>query len=140
VDGSVIAQLASPDMCLPIQYALTYPDRVAGIAEHFQLEKIGTLSFEPPNLEIFRSLSLGFEVARRGGSAPVVFNAANEAAVKEFLAGTIKFVNIIELVEQCLDKHKVQKNVTLEQLLEIDGWARKQVKETIRRKAGDIKI
>ncbi|MHC4074802.1 MAG: 1-deoxy-D-xylulose-5-phosphate reductoisomerase [Planctomycetota bacterium] len=140
VDGSVIAQLASPDMCLPIQYALTYPDRVAGIAEHLQLEKIGTLSFEPPNLEIFRSLSLGFDVARTGGSAPVVFNAANETAVEEFLAGVIKFVNIIELVEQCLDKHNVQKNVTLEQLLEIDGWARKQVKEAVRRKAGDIKI
>jgi 1-deoxy-D-xylulose-5-phosphate reductoisomerase len=70
----------------------------------------------------------------------VVFNAANEAAVEEFLAGAIKFVNIIELVEQCLDIHQLQKDLTLEQLLEIDGWARKQVKEAVRRKAGDIKI
>ncbi len=70
----------------------------------------------------------------------MVFNAANEAAVEEFLAGTIKFVNIIELVEQCLDIHQLQKDLTLEQLLEIDSWARKQVKDAVRRKSRNIKI
>ena len=127
VDGSVIALLGRPDMCLPIQYALTYPSRVAGIAEHLRLEEIGKLTFEKPNLKTFRALSLGFEVARTGGTAAVVFNAANEAAVQEFLAGRIKFVSIVELIEHCLNKHNVKRCVSLEELLEADAWARKEV-------------
>ncbi len=127
VDGSLIALLGSPDMCLPIQYALTYPARVAGVAEHLQLERVGKLTFERPNPETFRALSLGFEVARTGGTAAVVFNAANEAAVEEFLAGRIKFVSIIELIEHCLNKHNVKRRVSLEELLEADAWARREV-------------
>jgi len=129
VDGSVIAQLGEPDMCLPIQYALTYPARVAGIAKRLRLEEISKLTFERPNLETFRALSLGFEVARTGGTAAVVFNAANEAAVEEFLAGRIKFVNIVELIEHCLNKHNVKTTVSLEELLEADAWARREVTE-----------
>ncbi|MBA7656686.1 1-deoxy-D-xylulose 5-phosphate reductoisomerase [subsurface metagenome] len=129
VDGSVIAQLGAPDMCLPIQYALTYPARVAGIAKHLQLEELGKLTFERPNLETFRVLSLGFEVARTGGTAAVVFNAANEAAVQEFLAGRIKFVNIVEVIEHCLNKHSVKSCASLEELLEADAWARREVLE-----------
>jgi 1-deoxy-D-xylulose-5-phosphate reductoisomerase len=129
VDGSVIAQLGEPDMCLPIQYALTHPARVAGIARGVRLEEIGKLTFEKPNLETFRSLSLGYEVARTGGTAAVVFNAANEAAVEEFLAGRIKFVNIVELIEHCLNKHNVKTTVSLEELLEADAWARREVTE-----------
>jgi len=128
VDGSVMAQLATPDMCLPIQYALTYPRRVVGIAERLRFEEIGRLTFERPNLQKFRALSLGFEVARAGGTAAAVFNAANEAGVSEFLAGRIKFVNIVELIEHCLNKHSVKTGVSLEELLEADGWARKEVK------------
>ncbi len=128
VDGSVIAQLGTPDMCLPIQYALTYPARVAGIAEHLRLEEIRKLTFERPDLETFRALSLGYEVARTGGTAAAVFNAANEAAVQEFLAGRIKFVNIVELVEHCLSKHDVKTNVSLEELLEADAWARREAR------------
>jgi len=127
VDGSVIAQLGVPDMCLPIQYALTYPARVAGIGKHLRLEEIGKLTFEKPNLETFRALSLGFEVARTGGTAAVVFNASNEKAVQEFLAGRIKFVSIIKLVEDCLNKHNVKTSVSLEELLEADAWARREV-------------
>jgi len=134
VDGSVIAQLGSPDMCLPIQYALTYPARVAGIAKHLRLEEIRKLTFERPDLETFRALSLGYEVARTGGTAAVVFNAANEAAVQEFLAGRIKFVNIIELIEHCLNKHSVKTNVSLKELLEADAWARREVASSITRK------
>ena len=74
-------------------------------------------------------LKLGFEVARTGGTAAVVFNAANEAAVEEFLAGRIKFVTIVELIEHCLNKHSIKKNVSLEELFEADNWARKQVKK-----------
>ncbi len=127
VDGSMIAQLGEPDMCLPIQYALTYPARVAGIAGGLRLEEVGKLTFEKPNLQTFRALSLGYEVARTGGTAAVVFNAANEAAVEEFLAGRIKFVNIVELIEHCLNKHDVKTTVSLEELLEADAWARREV-------------
>lgn len=129
VDGSMMAQLGKPDMCLPIQYALTYPARVAGIAEHLQLDELGKLTFEKPNIETFRALSLGYEVARTGGTAAVVFNAANEAAVGEFLAGRIKFARIVELIEECLNKHNVKRRVSLEELLEADGWARKEVEQ-----------
>ncbi len=129
VDGSVIAQLGQPDMCLPIQYALTYPARVAGIARSVRLDEIGKLTFESPNLEIFHALSLGYKVAQTGGTAAVVFNAANEAAVEEFLAGRIRFANIVELVEHCLSKHNVKTNVSLEELLKADAWARTEVSE-----------
>jgi 1-deoxy-D-xylulose-5-phosphate reductoisomerase len=129
VDGSVIAQLGEPDMCLPIQYALTYPARVAGIAPRLQLEEMGKLTFEKPDPEAFRALPLAYQVARAGGTAAAVFNAANEAAVEEFLAGRIKFVNIIELIEHCLDKHDTKTTVSLEELLEADAWARSQVTE-----------
>jgi len=129
VDGSMMAQLGQPDMCLPIQYALTYPARVAGIARALRLEEIGTLTFEKPNLQTFRALSLGYEVARTGGTAPVVFNAANEAAVEEFLAGRIKFVNIIEIIENCLNRHNIKTTVSLEEVLEADAWARREVAE-----------
>jgi 1-deoxy-D-xylulose-5-phosphate reductoisomerase len=90
---------------------------------------MGRLTFERPNLEIFRALSLGYEVARMGGTAAAVFNAANEAAVAEFLAGRIKFIHIVELIEHCLNKHDVKVNVSLDQLLEADAWARREVME-----------
>jgi len=129
VDGSVIAQLGEPDMCIPIQYALTYPSRVRGIGRRLRLEEVARLTFEKPNLETFRTLSLGFEVARTGGTAAAVFNAANEAAVQEFLAGRIKFVNIVESIEYCLNKHNAETNVPLEELLEADAWARREVEK-----------
>jgi len=131
VDGSIIAQLSEPDMCLPIQYALTYPARVTGIGKHLRLEEIGKLTFERPDLDKFRALSLGFEVARIGGTAAVVFNAANEAAVQEFLAGKIKFVNIVELIEYCLNKHEVKTDISLEELLQMDDWARREVRNKV---------
>ena len=127
IDGSIIAQLSNPDMCLPIQYALTYPKRLGGITNRLHLEEMGRLTFEKPNFTMFRALPLGFEVARTGGTAAVVFNAANEAAVQEFLAGRIKFAIIMDLVEHCLNSHDVRRNVSLEELLEIDAWARSEV-------------
>ena len=127
VDGSVLAQLGTPDMCMPIQYAITYPERTKGISSHLQLDQLGTLTFEKPDLERFRALKLGFEVARLGGSAPVVFNAANEAAVAQFLAGRIKFGRIVELIADCLDRHTVRASVSLEELSAADAWAREEV-------------
>ncbi len=137
VDGSVIAQLGEPDMCLPIQYALTYPRRVTGVAKHLRLEEIGQLRFERPSLETFRALPLAYEVARTGGTAAAVFNAANEAAVKEFLAGRIRFPQIIELVEHCLDQHEVRHTMSLEGLLEADAWARRVVRDKLLVGRGD---
>ncbi len=134
VDGSLIAQLGNPDMCLPIQYALTYPARVGGIAKRVRLANIGKLTFEKPNSEVFRALPLGYEVARTGGTAAAVFNAANETAVQEFLEGRIKFVNIAELIEYCLNKHNAKTTASLEDLLQADAWARREVLECLKQK------
>jgi 1-deoxy-D-xylulose-5-phosphate reductoisomerase len=134
VDGSIIAQMSSPDMCLPIQYALTFPKRVKGITRHLKLEQAGKLTFEKPDMEVFKALKIGYEVARIGGTAAAVFNAANEAAVKEFLEGKIKFVNIVGLIEYCLDKHKVKTDAAMEDLLSADKWARNEVRECLKRK------
>jgi len=127
VDASVIAQLGQPDMRLPIQYALTYPDRLASPAKPPQLAEIGSLHFAAPDQRVFRALPLAYEVSRAGGTAAAVFNAANEAAVEEFLAGRIRFVNILELIEHCLDNHDAKTGVPLGEILEADAWARRQV-------------
>ena len=133
VDGSVIAQMSSPDMCLPIQYALTYPRRIKGVTPHLRLDKLGVLTFEKPDMKVFRGLAIGFEVAKTGGTAAAVFNAANEQAVKEFLEGNVKFDMIIELIEYCLSKHSVKTDVSLEELLNADLWARNEVSEWLKK-------
>jgi 1-deoxy-D-xylulose-5-phosphate reductoisomerase len=133
IDGSVIAQLGTPDMKVPIQYALTYPERREGLSEGLRLEKLAQLNFYPPDLTRFRALALGFEVAVTLGSAPVVFNAANEAAVAAFLEGRIQFGQIVELIDHCLQAHSIQEHLTLDELLEIDVWARREVSETLGR-------
>ena len=133
IDGSVIAQLGTPDMKVPIQYALTYPERRKGLSEGLRLDTLAQLNFHPPDLTRFRALALGFEVAATSGSAPVVFNAANEAAVAAFLEGRIRFGQIVELIDHCLQAHTLQEHLTLEELLEIDAWARREVSETLDR-------
>ena len=139
-DGSVIAQMGTPDMTLPIQYALTYPKRLRGITTRLKLDELGTLNFQKPNLETFRSLKLGFEVAKKGGSLPVVFNAANEQAVEEFLAGKIKFAMITRIIEHCLEKHTTVRCETLDELFEVDVWTRRQVIEFIEQKTSSTSI
>jgi 1-deoxy-D-xylulose-5-phosphate reductoisomerase len=134
IDGSVIAQMGRPDMCLPIQYALTYPARAKGISEHLRLDELGKLTFEKPDLKKFRLLELGFEVARTGGTSAAVFNAANEAAVEHFLSGRIRLGKIAELIEHCLDKHEVITNAALDELLEADSWARNEVSNCLNQK------
>lgn len=131
VDGSVIAQLGPPDMCLPIQYALTYPQRLQGITQHLQLDQLGRLSFEPPDPVKFPALRLAYQVARSGGTTPTVFNAANEAAVAAFLGRRIGFTQILGLIEHCLDQHESQAGSTLEELLNADTWARQEVERTL---------
>jgi 1-deoxy-D-xylulose-5-phosphate reductoisomerase len=132
VDGSVVAQMGVPDMVLPIQYALTYPRRLKSCAKKLQLDRLKALTFEKPNLKVFPAIEMGFEVARTGGTAAAVFNAANEAAVEQFLAGRIKFVNIVELVRHCLDGCNSKSDATLAELLEADAWAKKEVLECLK--------
>jgi 1-deoxy-D-xylulose-5-phosphate reductoisomerase len=126
-DGSVIAQMSPPDMRLPIQYALTYPARLPSPARKLNLHELRQLTFEPPDPERFPALRLGFEVARRGGTAGAVLNAANEAAVEAFRAGKIAFTQIAELTGHCLRTHRWVENPGLEELLEADNWGREQV-------------
>jgi len=138
VDGSVVALLGRPDMCVPIQYALTYPRRVKGIGERLKLGELGKLTFEKPNRSIFRALDLGFAVAAKGGSVPVVFNAANEVAVQEFLAGRIRFGMIVRAIEHCVNKHEVRSSVSLEELLAVDALARDQARRYLKREVEQL--
>ena len=130
-DGSVIAQMSPPDMCLPIQYALTYPDRLPRAGARLKLHELGRLTFEKPDLERFPAIRLGFEVARRGGTSGAVLNAANEAAVNAFREGRIGFTQIVELVEKSLRNHDWIEHPDLEQLLAADRWARAEVRNNI---------
>ncbi|MBN2210482.1 MAG: 1-deoxy-D-xylulose-5-phosphate reductoisomerase, partial [Sedimentisphaerales bacterium] len=130
-DGSLIAQLSNPDMRLPIQYALTYPDRRACPARSLDLSQLKQLNFQLPDIKRFKSLALGFQVAREGGTAGAVFNGANEAAVEAFRAGEIPFTGITELVDKCLRKHQRIDAPTLEDLLAADVWARCEVRQNL---------
>jgi len=127
IDGSVIAQLSPPDMKLPIQYALTWPERREGVAGKLDWSQAMRLEFEPPDLERFGALKLGLQVARAGGTAGAVLNAANEAAVGAFLAGELGFHEIVPVCRSVLESHSFEPNPTLEQLLELDRWARQEV-------------
>jgi len=130
-DGSVIAQLGTPDMRTPIQYALTWPERLEGCARRLDLSTIRRLNFEPPDMRRFPALRLGFEVARTGGTAGAVLNAANEAAVEAFRGNRILFGRIVELVERVLERHDVVHDPDLQTLLEADAWARREVAECL---------
>jgi 1-deoxy-D-xylulose-5-phosphate reductoisomerase len=131
-DGSVIAQLGTPDMRTPIQYSLTYPQRLLGCSTRLDFSTIRRLNFELPDTERFPALRLGYEVARLGGTAGAVFNAANEAAVEAFTSRRISFGRVIQLVEQVLDRHTVRANPDLEILLAADAWARREVAECLK--------
>jgi len=127
VDGSVLAQLSPPDMRLPIQLALTYPDRVPGPCPLLDLTRAMSLTFEPPDRETFPCLDLGFEVMRRAGTAGAALNAANEAAVARFLAGEIGFLDIPRACRSALDHHPFDPRPSLETLWRVDAWARLEV-------------
>lgn len=126
VDGSVLAQLSPPDMKLPIQYALSWPERWAGISPRMDWKSIFSLDFEPPDREAFPALELGFEVAEKGGTCGAVLNAANEVAVSRFLAGELKFCHISTLCRDILNSHDYQSRPSLDELLSLDEWSRKE--------------
>jgi 1-deoxy-D-xylulose-5-phosphate reductoisomerase len=127
IDGSVLAQLSPPDMKLPIQYALTYPDRTVGVATKLDLSQSLQLDFEPPDPDRFPALQLGQEVARDGGTAGAVLNAANEAAVASFLTGELAFHEIVPACASVLHQHHYDSQPSLERLFELDAWARQEV-------------
>lgn len=119
-DSAVIAQLGTPDMRLPIQYALFYPDRKPLGGEWLDLFKLGTLHFEQPNLEVFRGLQLAYDALNIGGSMPTVFNAANEMAVAKFLDRKIKFLDIPEIIGEAMEKHTAVKSPSLDAILDTE--------------------
>ncbi len=127
VDGSVIAQLSVPDMKLPIQYALTWPNRSEGVASKMDWSKAIGLCFEPPDFARFDALNLGLEVARSGGTSGAALNGANEAAVAAFIDGRLRFDRIVPMCRTVLESHPYESCPTLERLLEIDRWAREEV-------------
>jgi 1-deoxy-D-xylulose-5-phosphate reductoisomerase len=126
-DGSVLAQLSPPDMRLPIQYALTYPERWIGPARRMNWRELETLHFEQPDPENFPALELGYEVARQGGTCGAVLNAANEAAVGRFLAGDLTFLDIPRVCRDVLANHHYSARPTLAELGAADRWARQEV-------------
>jgi 1-deoxy-D-xylulose-5-phosphate reductoisomerase len=126
-DGAVLAQLSPPDMRLPIQYALLYPERVYGPARRLNWRELSALHFEQPDHETFPALQLGYEVARRGGTCGAVLNAANEAAVERFLTGELAFQDVPRACRAALDHHHYSPAPTLTELAVCDRRARQEV-------------
>lgn len=119
-DGAVIAQLGTPDMKLPIQYALTYPERRYLPGERLDFWKMSEITFEKPDMETFKGLKLAYDACREGGSMPTVLNAANEKAVALFLEKKIAYLQISDIIEECMCKHTTIKEPSLEEILEIE--------------------
>lgn len=123
-DGAVIAQLGRPDMRVPIQYALMFPERIANRLEPLDLAGAAQLTFAKPDLETFHCLALAIEAGKAGGTMPAVLNAANEVAVMAFLQGKIPFLSIAEVVEGTMSRHDAIPSPGLDEILNADGWAR----------------
>lgn len=119
-DGAVMAQLGAPDMKLPIQYALYYPERRYLPGERLDFTKLKSISFETPDREVFRGLDLAYKAGKEGGSLPTVYNAANEYAVAKFLQKKIPYLTIVEMIESAMERHKTVKQPGVEQILEAE--------------------
>ena len=132
VDSSIIAQMGCPDMKLPIQYALTYPERILNDFERLDFYKLSSLTFEKPDLNTFPCLKLAYDSLNMGGTYSAVLNAANEVLVNEFLEDKIKFYDIPYYIEKTLDAHKSIEKPTLEEILYTDNWSREFVKKCIK--------
>ena len=131
VDHSTVAQLSPPDMRLPIQYALSWPNRIAGVSPKLDLSRPQTLEFIPPDMDRFPALGLGFEVAAKGGTSGAVLNAANESAVAAFINRELSFTDIASACRQILEQHDFIANPNLEQLMACDQWARQELSRWI---------
>ena len=132
-DGTVMAQLGCTDMRLPIQYALTYPERVVSSFPRVDFYELAKLTFEKPDMDTFRGLKLAFEAGRTGGTMPCIMNAANEVAVEAFLRGESGFLRIYELIEAAMNAGEVVYRPSLEQLLEADRWARAFTRDNLKK-------
>jgi 1-deoxy-D-xylulose-5-phosphate reductoisomerase len=130
-DGSMVAHLGVPDMRLPIQYALGYPERQPCAAGRLDMKSLAKLEFLEPDWEAFPALKLGFQVAREGGVAGAVLSAANEVAVQAFLDGDILFTDIVAVVSRVLDRHDAIDEPDLETVLEADRWAREEARKCL---------
>ncbi|MBU4312446.1 MAG: 1-deoxy-D-xylulose-5-phosphate reductoisomerase [Candidatus Omnitrophica bacterium] len=131
VDGSTLAQMATCDMRTPIQYALTYPSRVASPVKGVKFSELGALNFSQPDFKRFPCLEIAYDAAKKGKTYPCVLNASNEMAVTEFLKGHIRFTDIARVIEKVQGLHKAVKNATLNEILEIDKWARCKTEEIL---------
>jgi 1-deoxy-D-xylulose-5-phosphate reductoisomerase len=136
VDGSVLAQLSVTDMCFPIQYAVTYPERLPSGLPPLDLAKLGSLTFEAPDEQRFPALRLAREAGEQGGTLPGVFNAANEVAVEAFLEERISFPKIWQMVESVMQAHRTDKHPNLEAIVAADRWAREQARKSLGRGKG----
>jgi 1-deoxy-D-xylulose-5-phosphate reductoisomerase len=134
-DGSVLAQLGTPDMRTPIAYALAYPERIGSGSTPLDFTRLGALSFEAPDLERFRCLALAFEALAGGTAATATLNAANEVAVEAFLAGTLPFAGIAAVIEETLDMVDAGEPGSIEAVLDIDAGARRDAAAQVRRRA-----
>ena len=135
VDGSIIAQIGNPSMHIPIQYALTYPERVEGIeTESFDFVKAAKLEFYEPDFEKFPSLALAFEAGKRGGTYPVCMNAANEEAVFAFLGGKIKFTDIYKITKKVFDEYEPIQNPQIDDIISEDEMVREKTRKLIANK------
>lgn len=120
MDGAVMAQLGTPDMRLPIQYALCYPERRERIGEPLDFTRLTGITFEQPDLRTFRGLALAYEAGKAGGSMPTVFNAANEKAVSLFLQGKVPYLTMADMIEDAMDAHTVKANPDIDEILGIE--------------------
>jgi len=125
-DGSLMAQLGCPDMQLPIQYALTFPERWPLNVERLDMHKVGKLEFFAPDFEKFPCLALAYKAGTLDGTAPAIINAANEVAVALFLEEKLRFAEIPEIISQVLESAKIESQPGLETILAADAWARQQ--------------
>lgn len=132
VDGVIMAQLSTPDMRLPIQYALTYPQRMKSQIASINFSKINSLTFSPPDLDKFPCLSIAYQAAREGGSFPCVLNAVNEECVGAFLRSEIKLPDIAKILDKVLSVHNKIDKPTLDEILRADSWARREVSKELR--------
>ncbi len=122
VDGAILAQLGTPDMRVPIEYALFYPERRSLHGERLDFSTLQSITFEKPDMDVFRGLALALEAGKVGGTMPTVFNAANEKAVAKFLHREIGYMDIIRLIEQCMEAHQWKDNPSLEEILDMEQW------------------
>ncbi len=124
IDGSILAELCEPDMLVPIQYAMSYPERLNNHLPTLDILGAGKLHFEKPDRKRFPCLDLGYAASRRGGSLPAAMNAANEIAVSAFLEEKIGFMDIPKLIEKVMSKHRVVSKPDLNEIINVDEWAR----------------